>query len=42
MEKAKLKKYDKEKIFKRVMAGALAGLMVLSLGITLIGCLLQK
>lgn len=43
MEKAvktKMKKQDKEKIFKKIMALSLAFLMILSVGLTLIGCLM--
>lgn len=39
MEKVKIKKQDKQKIFKRIMAGALAFLMVFSLVIVLVECL---
>lgn len=42
VEKTKIKKFDKEKVLKRVMAGTLAFLMVLSVALTLIGCLVAK
>lgn len=42
VEKTKIKRFEKEKILKKVMAGALAFLMVLSVALTLIGCLIAK
>lgn len=41
-EKTKFKKFDKTKVFKKVMAVALASLMLLSVALTLIGCLVSK